>query len=80
MAMSNAERQKRYRERAKSLDESKMLGRISSMVSVTAECQLKRLARHYGISQRAMLEKLLQEHEDCVLSVITPEQAKAYFR
>ena len=78
--MSNAERQKRYRDRARSSDDDRILGRISSMVSVAAECQLKRLAKHYEISKRAMLEKLLQEHEDCVLDVITPEQAKEYFK
>lgn len=56
MAQSSAQRQAAYRERHKSTEKS----RINSKVSCVTKMNLWRLANRYGITQRAMLELLIQ--------------------
>lgn len=59
---TNAERQRAYRQRH--LQDVDGAGeRLNMVVSVQAKAQLGRLASHHGISQRAMLERLLAEAE-----------------
>ena len=59
---TNAERQRAYRQRH--LQDVDSIGaRLNLVVSVQAKAQLGRLARHHGVSQRAMLERLLAEAE-----------------
>ncbi|MBK7520108.1 MAG: hypothetical protein IPJ33_19600 [Gammaproteobacteria bacterium] len=59
---TNAERQRAYRQRhLQDVDGSGE--RLNMVVSVQAKAQLGRLARHHGISQRAMLERLLAAAE-----------------
>ena len=59
---TNAERQRAYRQRH--LQDVDSIGaRLNLVVSVQAKAQLRRLARHHGISQRAMVERLLAEAE-----------------
>ena len=59
---TNAERQRAYRQRPlQDVDGSGE--RLNMVVSVQAKAQLGRLARHHGISQRAMLERLLAAAE-----------------
>jgi hypothetical protein len=59
---TNAERQAAYRQRH--LQDADASGeRLNVVVTVQAKAQLGRLARHWGISQRAALEKVLAEAE-----------------
>ena len=59
---TNAERQRAYRQRhLQDVDGSGE--RLNMVFSVQAKAQLGRLARHHGISQRAMLERLLAAAE-----------------
>jgi hypothetical protein len=58
MGMTAAERQRAYRQRRQEDAE-----RLNLVVSVSAKRQLERLARHHGVTQRAMLERLLAEAE-----------------
>ncbi len=59
---TSAQRQAAYRQRH--LQDTDGSGeRLNMIVSVQAKAQLKRLARHAGITQRAMLEQLLEKAE-----------------
>ena len=60
---ANAEAQARYRAKHLHIAETVDAARINQVVGISAKSSLERLARHYGVSQRAMLEKLLQEAE-----------------
>lgn len=60
MAQSAAERQRAHRQRK--LDQGTDV-RLDLLLSASAAAALKRLARHHGISQRAMLEQVLAQAE-----------------
>ena len=57
MAISNAEKQAAYRARQKEIGGE----RLQSNVDLHAKLALQRLSRHYGLTQGALLEKLLAE-------------------
>jgi hypothetical protein len=78
MAKSNAERQRAYRERH--LKDAEGEGeRINTVVSMSAKRSLERLASCYGVTQRAMLEQILAEAEDTVLSGLSSGEQSAYY-
>ncbi len=60
MAMSNAEKQASYRQRKIKEGEGE---RLQSVISLHAKRALERLARHAGIPQAAMLERLILEEQ-----------------
>lgn len=62
MGMTSAERQRAYRQRRQ--DDAE---RLNMVVSVSAKRQLERLARHHGVAQRVMLERLLADAERAVV-------------
>jgi hypothetical protein len=64
---SGAQRQAEYRQRHLR-DETGALERINLVVPIAAKRQLERLACCYGVTQRAMLEKLLAEAEHSAIS------------
>lgn len=64
MAFSNAEIQRRYRERQKQDGGGE---RLNTVVGISAKRQLERLARHYGVTQRAMLERVLADTESATV-------------
>lgn len=69
MGMSNAERQQAYRQRH--LKDVEGGGeRLNGIVSAASKAQLARLVRHYGLSQRATLEKIIQAAERVVVARI----------
>jgi hypothetical protein len=59
-------------------DEAGTLERINLLVQVSAKRQLERLAYCYGVTQRAMLEKLLAEAERATLGALSPEEQGDY--
>ncbi len=71
MAMSNAERQRRYRERSRSGNHQ--LTRISMMLSAETKEQLERLALFYKVPQRRVLETLVRNAEK-VTATTNPEE------
>ncbi len=78
MAKSNAERQATYRERHL-VDVDGAGSRINVVVSVQTKAQLARLAIRYGVTQRAMLEKMIAATERQALRRIKPGDQSAYF-
>lgn len=75
MAMSAAERQRRYMQRhiADGSDT-----RVSVMLSAPADAALRRLAKHRGMTKRALLESLLLAAED--QTVLGLDDPNAYYR
>lgn len=74
MATTNAQRQAAYRQRARQKD-----SRISMWIDMSAALALARLARHEGVSQRQVLERLILQADDQVyasLELDSPEWAK----
>jgi len=78
MAKTNAERQAEYRKRA--MQGEKRL-RINTWVSIDTAVALERLARHYGVTKRAMLEELIRQADRDVLDGLEPgsEESREYF-
>jgi hypothetical protein len=77
MGKSSAQRQAEYRRRHLK-DEAGTLERINLLVPVSAKRQLERLAYCYGVTQRAMLEKLLAEAERATLDALSSKEQSAY--
>lgn len=66
---TNAQRQAAYRTKhLKSLNGG--LQRLNTVVEVSAKCKLERLATCYGVTQKAMLEWLLDQAERGALESI----------
>ncbi len=82
MAKTSAQRQAAYRAgRCMAGPDGNGDRRINTWVSTGAHLALERLARRYGVTQRALLERLIRIEDDGVLADIkegTPEW-DAYF-
>lgn len=78
MAMSNAERQRRYRERAFKDPDGPMKVRVSLALDLHAACALKRLSNGYGVTQQEMLKRLLIEAEQAALDRLDHSQHGPY--
>ena len=74
----NREHQKAYR--ARHLTSSDGGGeRINMVVQLGAKRQLERLARHYAVSQKVMLERLLAEADKMVLAALKTVAAEQVY-
>lgn len=76
---SNAERQAAYRQRHLH-DVDGQGERINMVVTVQAKAQLERLARHYGVTQRELLARVLAETEQKVIEGLSRAEEKAYYQ
>ncbi|MCG5529198.1 MULTISPECIES: hypothetical protein [Halorhodospira] len=72
MARTNAQRQSAFRQRhLKGIDEDiEMLERINALVHFAAKRNLERLACHHGMTQRAVLEWVLDDAVGRVLNTL----------
>jgi len=77
MALSNADRQRRYRERHLGVDGGK--DRLQLFISVHANAQLYRLARHYGCTITEAFEKIAGAAEQAMDGSLTPTERKSYY-
>jgi hypothetical protein len=80
MAQSGAERQATYRQRRATAGDNGDR-RISTWVATGAALALERLARHHGVSQRAMLEQLVTAADERISRRLDPTSPAwaAYF-
>ena len=78
MAKSNAERQRQYRQRHL-VDVDGMGHRLNLVVGASTGAQLDRLARHYGLTKRSMIEQLLAEAEGALVDRMKPKAQREYF-
>jgi Replication regulatory protein RepB len=77
-AMTVAERQAAYRARHRGAGGDGAL--LNVTISAAAKSELERLARHHGLTQRAMIERLIADGRSSALDGMTAEQAAQYGR
>jgi len=79
---TNAERQAAYRRRHLDNpygDDDDRRRRINLIVSVSARYELDRLAACYGVTRRAVLERLLEEAEISAVEALPGSAQRAYY-
>lgn len=77
MATTNAQRQQAYRAgRARAGDNGER--RINTFVTTSAAIGLKRLAKHHGVTQREMLERLIEDADKAVSGPMDDAQFEQY--
>jgi hypothetical protein len=76
MALTSAEKQRRYRERHLGVHGSKE--RIQLFISVQTKAQLGRLAHHYGYTITKAVEDLVKNAEGALLDRLPRHQHTAY--
>ena len=72
MALTSAEKQRRYRERHLGVHGSKE--RIQLFVSVQTKAQLGRVARHYGYTITRIIEDLVKDADRAILDRLPTRQ------
>ena len=77
MALSQAEKQRRYRERHLGHDGEKQ--RIQCVVSLRTKLKLKRLAHYYGCSVATLIENLAADAEEVVVRRIASCDIGTYY-
>jgi hypothetical protein len=77
MVMTNAEKQRAYRDRHLGFHGEK--SRMQLVLSVRARFQLERIARHKGYSVTALVEELAAEVERGIIDRMTLKERQAYF-
>jgi hypothetical protein len=77
MALSNSERQRRYRRRR--LGAGGKHERISCLVSISTKRNLERLAFHFGYTITGMIEQLINEKTEKVLSQLDENETQRFF-
>jgi hypothetical protein len=77
MALTNAEKQRRYRERHLGVDSEK--ARIQLFLSAMTRAQLDRLAAHRGSTITALVEELAASAERRTVARLTGKALKAYY-
>ena len=75
---TNAERQRLFRQRHLH-DMDGQAERINTLVTLSAKRSLERLAACYGVTQRAMLERMIAEAENQVLAQLPHRQRSKYY-
>ncbi len=78
MAQTNAQRQAAYRARRADAGGGQGDKRHNGWISTKADLALNRLARHHGLTRRAMLERLIQDADEAVGHGMTDEEFEAY--
>ncbi|AGA90544.1 hypothetical protein Thimo_1772 [Thioflavicoccus mobilis 8321] len=78
MGMSNAERQRRYRQRQLT-DVDSNGARLNLIVDLRAKIRLERLARCYGVTLREVILLVADEAETALLDTLSADQRVAYY-
>lgn len=77
MALSNREKQAAFRARHIKGDDADR-ERLHLLVSVPVKRALERIARHHGLSQAAMLERLILDAQDQITRGMDNEQFREF--
>jgi hypothetical protein len=75
---ANARRQERYREKHFKGEDS-TLSHLNVNIDMHAKLRLERLAAHYAVTQKLVLEKMIENSERRILEKLSEEQTKQYF-
>jgi predicted DNA-binding ribbon-helix-helix protein len=76
MALSNSEKQARYRERHLGVDGEK--ARVGLILNATTRAKMNRLARHKGCTITALVEELVESAERRTLAKLSGKALKVY--
>jgi hypothetical protein len=74
MALTNAEKQAAYRARQKDIGSE----RLQLVVNLHVKLALQRLSRHFGLTQSALLERLLAEEVNRVTKELDGDAFKKF--
>ncbi len=78
MALSNKQIQSAYR--ARHLKAIEGTGaRLDVLIDDSSKTALKRMAAHYRVTQRAMLQRLIDDHHKLLTANMDDEQHKAFY-
>ena len=77
MTTTHAERQRAYRQRHRKAVEGAR-SRINRSVASRAQLALERLAKHYGVMQVPLLERLVREELTRLLATLPSQRREAY--
>jgi len=75
MAMTNAEKQANYRKRKIKEGEGE---RLQAIISLHAKLAIQRLAKHYGITQAALIERLVMNEQKRVTDTLEGDAYRVY--
>lgn len=75
MAMTNAEKQASYRQRKIKEGDGE---RLQAVISLHAKLAIERLARHYGITQAAMIERLAMDEQKRVTDTLKSDAYRVF--
>ena len=75
MPMTNAERQRKYRENLRKNGENT---RINAIVTPTTIAALERMCLHYGVTQKLLIEQIVAGAEIALMETFTPAQQREY--
>ncbi len=78
MAKTNAQNQAAYKARHLK-EESGTSERLDMLIDSSAKLTLKRLAAHYRVSQRALLQTLIEDEQSTLLETMTGDQQSAFY-
>lgn len=75
-AQTNAERQAAYRYRRRLANDGQGDRRLNTWISTEAHLALDRLARHYGVTQREIIERLANQADRVVVDRLELDSAE----
>jgi hypothetical protein len=78
MALTNAQIQARYKQRHLN-DETGTASRLDVLIDQGAKLALRRLAQHYGVNLRAILEGLIEAEQRQLLDTMSGVQQSVYY-
>ncbi len=78
MRLSNAERQARYKKTRYQANNGDGEYQLNCWITSQAKFALKRLAKHHGMTQRAVLEWLLTESDETTFRALNEEKQDEY--
>jgi hypothetical protein len=78
MALTGAERQRKYRENRKLADNG--YRQINTWISTEAYEALRRMAKRHGVTQREMLERLLIGAQDRIMRGLSDTELDEYLK
>jgi hypothetical protein len=78
MALTGAERQKRYRDSKKLADNG--YRQINSWISTEAYEALRRMARRDGVTQRELIERLLIDAQERIMREMSDTELNEYLK
>ncbi|MEI6001052.1 hypothetical protein H3V53_28865 [Paraburkholderia bengalensis] len=77
MALSNSERQRRYRKRK--LGAGGRYERLSCFVSITTKRNVERLSDYFGCTMTQMVERLINEKTESLLRKLNEEERQRFY-